>query len=122
MNQNPHKVLRIAPGATKAQIREAYRALARIHHPDVNKSPQAAETMREINWAYAVLIKETPNPGPESFSDGFIWEDPLDTEGFDGTKSYTEKNDWERRLIIALSYAAPLLFFLLLIGLALARI
>jgi len=41
---------------TAAQIRNAYRLLAKRHHPDVNGgSPEAAERLREINAAHEVL-------------------------------------------------------------------
>ncbi len=42
---------------TAAQIRGAYRLLAKRHHPDVNPdSPSADERTRELNAAYEVLI------------------------------------------------------------------
>jgi DnaJ-class molecular chaperone len=47
-------VLGVERGATDADIKRAFRELARKHHPDVN--PQdAGELFREINEAYAVL-------------------------------------------------------------------
>src|SRR5206468_204593 len=36
-------------------IQAAYRALARTHHPDTNPDPSAADRMRQLNAAYAVL-------------------------------------------------------------------
>ncbi len=43
-------------GCTVAQIRNAYRLLAKRHHPDVNQgSDEAAERCRELNAAYEVL-------------------------------------------------------------------
>lgn len=36
-------------------IEAAYRALARLHHPDANDDPDADSAMAELNWAYAVL-------------------------------------------------------------------
>lgn len=41
---------------TAAQIRSAYRLLAKQHHPDLNhSSPEAAERARELNAAHEVL-------------------------------------------------------------------
>jgi hypothetical protein len=51
-----YDTLQVAPSATADVIQSAYRALARIYHPDVNPSAEAAKRMQEINAAYAVLI------------------------------------------------------------------
>lgn len=48
-----YEVLGVSRGATEADIKRAFRELARKHHPDVN--PQGGESFREINEAYAVL-------------------------------------------------------------------
>jgi DnaJ-domain-containing protein 1 len=48
----PHAVLGIRPGATREEIRSAYRRLATLHHPDHGGS---VEKMREINLAYAAI-------------------------------------------------------------------
>ncbi len=50
-----YSVLGVSKTATKDEIRKAYRALARKHHPDVNKEPDAAKRFNEIQEAYDVL-------------------------------------------------------------------
>ena len=50
-----YALLRVDPGATAAQIKSAYRKLAKKYHPDVNHSPDAAEKFREITEAYDTL-------------------------------------------------------------------
>ena len=53
---NYYQRLKITPDASDHQIKEAYRRLAFEYHPDRNsKDPQAAEKMKAINEAYAVL-------------------------------------------------------------------
>src|SRR5262245_47526000 len=47
-------VLGVDRNASEAEIKRAFRELARKHHPDVNP-PDAGEAFREINEAYAVL-------------------------------------------------------------------
>ena len=50
-----HKTLNISTGATKGQIKNAYRKLAKKFHPDRNKSTNAHEKFIEISEAYEVL-------------------------------------------------------------------
>jgi DnaJ-class molecular chaperone len=48
-------VLGILPGATADEVRQAYVRLAKMYHPDKNKSPDATVKMAEINVAYETL-------------------------------------------------------------------
>ena len=50
-----YALLGVDPGATTAQIKSAYRKLAKHYHPDVNDSSDAAEKFREITEAYDTL-------------------------------------------------------------------
>ena len=50
-----YEVLGVNKGATDAEIKSAYRKLARKHHPDVDKSSGAAEKFKELSEAYQVL-------------------------------------------------------------------
>lgn len=50
-----YALLRIAPSADATAIRDAYRALMRRYHPDVNASDDAAAQAKAINAAYACL-------------------------------------------------------------------
>jgi molecular chaperone DnaJ len=50
-----YDVLGVPRGAAEAEIKSAFRRLAREYHPDVNKSPDAEERFKELNEAYAVL-------------------------------------------------------------------
>lgn len=53
-----YEVLGVARGASAEEIRRAYRSKARQLHPDVNKSPDAAERFAELQQAYDVLSDE----------------------------------------------------------------
>ncbi len=50
-----YEVLGVNKSATDAELKSAYRKLARQHHPDIDKSEGAAEKFKEISEAYQVL-------------------------------------------------------------------
>ena len=50
-----YQTLGVEPGAGDAEIKTAYRRLARKHHPDVSKEPGAEERFKAINEAYEAL-------------------------------------------------------------------
>jgi len=51
-----YALLGLAPGATPADIKRAYRRLSRRYHPDINPGDKAAETFfRRISEAYETL-------------------------------------------------------------------
>ena len=53
---NPYDVLEIPKEASDKDIKDAYRQLAKIWHPDKNKAANAEEKFKEINKAYNILI------------------------------------------------------------------
>ena len=50
-----YKIMGVARGATEAQIKQAYRKLARKYHPDVSKEKDAEARFKELGEAYEVL-------------------------------------------------------------------
>jgi len=50
-----YEVLGLKRGASTAEVKSAYRRLARKYHPDVSASPDAGASFVQINQAYQVL-------------------------------------------------------------------
>ena len=55
-----YEVLGVTRDADGAEIKKAFRKLARTHHPDVNDSPEAEAEFKEIAAAYEVLSDTRP--------------------------------------------------------------
>lgn len=50
-----YQLLGLSRSASEAEIKKAYRRLAKQYHPDVNKNKEAEEKFKEISQAYNVL-------------------------------------------------------------------
>ena len=50
-----YEVLQVHPSAAPEVIEAAYRALARLHHPDLSNDPEGEKAMVELNAAYETL-------------------------------------------------------------------
>ncbi|MEW6713175.1 MAG: DnaJ domain-containing protein, partial [Candidatus Riflebacteria bacterium] len=50
-----YEVLGVPKNADEAELKKAFRNLARQYHPDVNKNEDAVEKFKEINEAYQIL-------------------------------------------------------------------
>jgi Ca-activated chloride channel family protein len=55
VDKNYYDILKIDTDASEDQIRKAYRALVREHHPDVSSHPSSADIFHDIQEAYEVL-------------------------------------------------------------------
>ena len=53
--KNYYRVLRVSPTAEPAEIKAAFRRIARRHHPDVARSERSARRFPDIVEAYGVL-------------------------------------------------------------------
>lgn len=45
-HKNYYAILGVTPDSTQAEVKSAYRKLARKYHPDVNKSPDSMQILR----------------------------------------------------------------------------
>lgn len=54
--ETPYETLGVKPTATEAEIRTAYRKLAKQHHPDLNPgNTEAEDRFKKVSAAYAIL-------------------------------------------------------------------
>jgi curved DNA-binding protein CbpA len=67
--RDPYRLLQVDPNAFPEVVEAAYRALARLYHPDRSLSPETEAMMTDINWAYATL------------------RDPDERAAYDGTRA-----------------------------------
>jgi len=56
MHSDHHSILGVAPGASPADVKRAYRRLAMRWHPDRNADPAATEHFKRIREAYDQLV------------------------------------------------------------------
>ena len=62
-----YEVLGVSKDASAAEIKSAFRKLAKKYHPDVSKEPDAAEKFKEAQEAYAVLSDDAKRKQYDQF-------------------------------------------------------
>lgn len=50
-----YQILGVKKESTQAEIKSAYRKMAKKYHPDVNKTPEASSKFKDLNEAFEVL-------------------------------------------------------------------
>lgn len=72
MSKSLYKTLEITESANEAEIKKAYRKLARQYHPDINKEAGAEDKFKEINAAYEILSDKEKKAQYDRVGDGMF--------------------------------------------------
>ena len=87
-------VLGVPRGASKDEIKRAYRRLAKKHHPDLNKdNPKAAEEkFKQLSEAYEVLADDDKRKIYDQFGADGLKQQVWGGQGFDWSR-FTHADD-----------------------------
>lgn len=72
MSKSLYETLEVSSSSTDAEIKKAYRKLARQYHPDINKDPKAEDKFKEINAAYEILSDKSKRAQYDAHGDSMF--------------------------------------------------
>ena len=78
-----YEILGVDKNASEAEIKSAFRKLAKKYHPDVSKEPDAAEKFKEAQEAYAVLSDSNKRSQYDQFGHSAFQGGSSGAQGFD---------------------------------------
>ena len=81
-NKDYYQILGVNRNASEKEIKQAYRRLARKHHPDLNPNDKSAEArFKEINAAYEVLSNPEKRKKYDQFGEQWEYADQFAKSG-----------------------------------------
>lgn len=104
MIKNYYRILNVSKGASKQEIKSAYRKLIKFWHPDINSNPRAHDKIVEINEAYEILfddVKRTTYDRLYQYYFETFKMQPQETKySYRGQKSYKDDSEVGRKVNI----------------------
>ena len=99
MPKDYYQILGVSRNASEKEIKQAYRRLARKHHPDVNPGDKSAESkFKEINEAHEVLSDAEKRRKYDQFGDKWQYADQFGKAGargpFDDGQTQSHTYEW----------------------------
>lgn len=89
-----YKILGVEKGASKEEIKRAYKKLAKQYHPDLNKdNPEAEAKFKEINEAASVLSDDTKKSQYDQFGSEGMKNGGFNSSNFGGGFDGFDLND-----------------------------
>lgn len=88
-----YEILGISKSASEADIKKAYRSLAKKYHPDVNKADDAASKFKEVQEAYEVLSDSTKRSQYDQFGHSAFDQNGGGAGGFGGFGGFGGMDD-----------------------------
>jgi hypothetical protein len=100
VRMNHYDTLGISQSASSHEIKNAYRGLVKIYHPDLSKAPDAHERMLAINEAYEVLSDSYSRNLYDLLLSGqaFSMEPPQETEAQRYRREYKQRRVHDERV------------------------
>lgn len=78
-----YKILGVKKGVDDAELKKAYRKMARKYHPDVSKEPNAEEKFKEVQMAYDVLRDSEKRKLYDQYGDQWQQAKQAKDQGYD---------------------------------------
>ena len=80
MAKDYYEILGLKKGASKEEIKKAFKKLAKKYHPDISKEENAQEKFKEINEAVEVLLNDEKRKMYDTYGS---------TDGFSGSGGFS---------------------------------